>query len=81
MKSLDIASINNKIELLHPCTNEFWGNEQVRKEFLEFLAVWSKNPIAYFKKTFAAQETTNTKQQNKQEDEIKVGFVDGLFEM
>ena len=81
LKSLDIASINNDIELLHPCTHEFWEDEKVRKEFLEYLAVWSKNPIPYFKKTFAAQDNTDDKQKNHEEEEIEVGFVDGLFEI
>ena len=56
LKSLDIAAINTEIELLHPCTHEFWKEEETRAEFLEFLGIWSKNPAAYFKKTFAAQD-------------------------
>ena len=50
LKSLDIAAINNEIEFLHPCTHEFWEDEETRTKFLEFLAGWSKNTAAYFKK-------------------------------
>ena len=56
MKSLDIAAINNEVDLLHPSTHEFWEDEETSAKFLEFLAVWSKNTAAYFKKTFAAQD-------------------------
>ena len=38
LKSLDIAAINNEIELLHPSTHEFWEDEEIRAQFLEFLA-------------------------------------------
>ena len=33
LKSLDIAAINTEIELLHPCTHEFWEEEETRAEF------------------------------------------------
>ena len=36
LKSLDIAAINNEIELLHPIAHEFWEVEQPRADFLEF---------------------------------------------
>ena len=81
LKSLDIAAINTEIELLHPSTHEFWGEEETREEFLEFLAAWSKNPAAYFKKTLAAQDETQLIKQADEEEEIEVGFVDCLFEI
>ena len=59
LKSLDIAAINNEIELLHPSAHEFWEVEETRAEFFEFLATWSKNPAAYFKNTFTAQNDQN----------------------
>ena len=36
---------------------------------------------AYFKKTFAAQDDTESIKLQNEEEEIEVGFVDGLFEM
>ena len=42
LKSLDIASINNEVELLHPSVHEFWDEAEVRNQLLEFLAHWSK---------------------------------------
>ena len=81
LKSLDIAAINNEIELLHPSAHEFWEVEETRAEFLEFLAIWSKNPAGYFKKTFTVQNEPKPIMQANDEEEIEVGFVDGLFEM
>ena len=48
LKSLDIAAINTEIKSLHPCTHEFWEEEETRAEFLDFLGTQSKNPEAYF---------------------------------
>ena len=81
LKSLDIAAINNEIELLHPSAHEFWEIEETRAEFLEFLATWSKNTPAYFKRTFTEQNEPKPILQTNDEEEIEVGFVDGLFEM
>ena len=81
LKSLDIAAINNEIELLHPSTHEFWEDEETRTKFLEFLAGWQKNTAVYFKKTFAAQDDTESIKLQNDDKEIEVGFVDGLFEM
>ena len=81
LKSLDIAAIINDNEFLHPSTHDFWEEEGTRAAFLEFLAAWSKNPAAYFKKTFAAQDDKQSIQQSIEEEEIEVVFVDGLFEM
>ena len=81
LKSLDIAAINNEIELLHPSAHEFWEVEETRAEFLEFLATWSKNTSAYFKRTFTEQNEPKPIMQANYEEEIEVGFVDGLFEM
>ena len=81
LKSLNIAALNNEIELIRPSKREFWGDEEIRTDFLGFLQAWSKNPVAFFKKMFAAQDGTHTIQQANKEVEIEVGFVAGLFEM
>ena len=82
LKSLDIASINREMEMLHPGTHEFWDNEEIRTKFMDYLAVWSKNPAAYFKKGFYCQDTTTKADKSMDdEDNVEVGFVDGLFEM
>ena len=33
LKSLDIAAINNEIELLHPSTHEFWEMKRQEQSF------------------------------------------------
>ena len=82
LKSLDIASISNKMEMLHPSTHEFWDNEEIRTKFLDYLAVWYKNPAAYLKQGFYCQDSTTTAENFVDDEEnIEVGFVDGLFEM
>ena len=48
---------------------------------MEFLGAWSKNPAAYFKKAFAAQDETKSLKQADDEEEVEVGFVGGLFKM
>ena len=73
LKSLDIAAINNEIELLHPSTHEFWEDEETRTKFFLFDSL--------FQKTFAAQDDTESIKLQNDEGEIEVGFVDGLFEM
>ena len=77
LKSRDIASINNEIELLHRSTHEFWEEEKVRTRFLEYLAIWSKNPKACFKKTFAVQNKSNMIEKTNEDEEMEVRFVDG----
>ena len=57
-----------------------------KKKLLEFLVGWSKNPIVYAKVNQKAQyqdEATAALKSNKQDEneQIEVGFVDGLFEM
>ena len=81
MKLLDIATINNEVELLHPSTHEFWEEEKNSTQFLEFLAVWSDKPAAYFKKSFEEQNKSNKNEKANEEEEVEMGFVDGLFEM
>ena len=44
LKLLDIASINNETDMLHPGTHMFWDNEDIRSKFMDYLAVWLKNP-------------------------------------
>ena len=48
---------------------------------MEFLSTWSKHPPAYFKRTFAEQDETKTLKQADEEEEVKVGYVDGLCVM
>ena len=50
-KSLEIANINKETMLLHPCTHEFWEEDEIRNNLLEFLVSWSKNPVVYAKVT------------------------------
>ena len=80
LKSLDIASINNELESLHLSTHEFWKEEKVRKQFLEFVSTWSKNPVACFHKSFAVQDISN-RSDEAEEEAGEVSFVGGLFEM
>ena len=55
------------------------GRKKIRNECFEFLAAWSKNSAAYFKKTFVELEVGGYK--GNEEEEVEVGFVDGLFEL
>ena len=49
---------------------------------MDYLAVWSKNPAAYIQKGYCNQDsTTRTEKASSDDDNIEVGFVDGLFEM
>ena len=83
LKSLEINNINMEVEQLHPCTHEFWEEDNVRKSLLDFLVGWSRNPKAYVKKTLYAQDdaTYSLKSDEKEESEMELGFVDGLFEL
>ena len=40
LKSLEIASINNETDMLHPGTHMFWDNKEIRSKFMDYLAVW-----------------------------------------
>ena len=42
-KSLDLANINLEVESLHPCTHEFWENEEIKKELMNYLKHFSRN--------------------------------------
>ena len=83
LKNLDIKNINMEVEQLHPSTHEFWEEEHIRKSLLDYLVGWSKNPKAYVKKLLYAQDEAMhaLKSDDKEEDEIELGFVDGLFEL
>ena len=72
-----------EVEQLHPCTHEFWEVDNVRKSLLDFLVGWSRNPKAYVKKTHQAQDdaTHALKSDEREENEIELGFVDGLYEL
>ena len=50
-------------------------------QFLEYLAIWSKNLKACFKKTFAVKNKSNMIEKANEDEEVGVGVVDGLFEM
>ena len=41
--------------MLHPGPHEFWDKEEIRFKFMDYLAIWSKNPAAYIKKGFIAK--------------------------
>ena len=82
LKSLDITSINKETELLHPGTHMFWDNEEIRSAFMEYLAVWSKNPAVYILEGYYDQDSNKRKvKESSNEEAIEVGFVDGLLEM
>ena len=83
LKNLEISNINMEVDQLHPSTHEFWEEDNVRKSLLDFLVGWSRNPKAYVKKTHLAQDdaTHALKSDEKEESDIELGFVDGLFEL
>ena len=83
LKNLEISNINMEVDQLHPCTHEFWEEDHIRKSLLEFLVGWSRNLKAYVKKSTQAQDdaTHALKSDERDEDEIELGFVDGLFEL
>ena len=62
--------------MLHPGTHMFWDNEEIRAAFMEYLAVWSKNPAAYIQKGYCDQDSTTRKEKELSDEEtIEVGFV------
>ena len=70
------------MEMLHPSTHEFWDTEELRTKFMDYLAVWSKNSAANLKQGFHCKDSTTTAENFVDDEEnIEVGFVDGLFEM
>ena len=83
MKNLEISSINNEVVQLHPSTHEFWEEAHIRKSLLDFLVCWSRNLKANVKKTINAQDEAMyaLKSDDRSENKIKLGFVDGLFEL
>ena len=72
-----------EVEQLHPSTHEFWEEESIRKSLLDFLVGWFRNPKAYIKKIQHAQDdaTHALKSDEREESELELGFVDGLFEL
>ena len=54
LRSLDIENINRKFVNLHPSTHEFWEDENIKIEFMEFLGKFAKNKLAYNKMTSLA---------------------------
>ena len=80
-KSLDIANINQEVENLHPSTHEFWENEEIRKELMNYLKEFSRNKRAYDKQTMQQVDATTKEYLRGEYEEIEVGFVDGLFEL
>ena len=82
LKNLTINNINMEVEQPHPSTHEFWEDEHVRKSLMDYLVGWSQNPKAYVKKVLHAHnEATHALKSDDKEDEIELGFVDGLFEL
>ena len=70
-----------EVKQLHPCTHEFWEEDNVRKSLLDFLVGWSRNPKAYVMKTLQAQDnsTHSFKGNEQEENKVESGFVDGLY--
>ena len=83
LKDLETNNINNKVGQLHPSTHEFWEEDSIRKILLNFLFSWSRNLKAYVNKIINAQDeaTYALKSDDTEEEEIELGFVDGLFEL
>ena len=81
---MEITNINKETSLLHPSAHEFWEEEEIRKSLLDFLVSWSRNPLAYAKKTQTPQDEATAALKRDKNDEgalIEMEFVDGLFEM
>ena len=68
---------------MHPSTHKFWEEESIKKSLLDVLVGWYRNPKAYVKQILNAQDeaTRALKSDDKEEKEIELGFVDGLFEL
>ena len=60
LKSLDIADINSKVEILHPSAHEFWENVNVKKEFMDYLKDFSRNKKTYDKQTVHEVDATTS---------------------
>ena len=45
LKSMEIIHINNETVLLHPSAHEFWEEDEIRNNLMEFLVGWSKNQL------------------------------------
>ena len=39
---LDITNINREFFNLHPCTEKLWEDEDIKKEFMEFLGIFAR---------------------------------------
>ena len=51
LKSMEIALINSEIENLHPSTHGFWKQDNIHKEFMEYLGKFAKNKLHIRRKT------------------------------
>ena len=72
LKDLEIKNINKEVEQLHPCTHEFWEEDNVRKSLLDILVGWSRNTKAYVKKTHHAQDdATHALKSDEREESSK----------
>ena len=81
LKSLDIVNINAEVENLHPSTHKFWENATIKKEFMHFLKDFSKNKKAYTKQTLLEVDVVTEEVFRWENEDIEVGFVNGLFEL
>ena len=81
LRSLDISNIHAEVVNLHPNSHEFQEDENIKKEFIEFLGSFAKNKKAYNKLTTAEQKEQTANIMKGEFDDVEVGFVDGLFEL
>ena len=78
-KSLDIANINSKLETQHSYTHEFWKNEDIEKELMNYLKDFPRNRKAYDKQALPGIDDPTEEYLRGDYEELEVGFVDGLF--
>ena len=57
LRALDISNINAEILSFHPSTHKFWEDENMKKEFIEFLGVFAKIKKNYNKLTTIEQQS------------------------
>ena len=75
LKYLEISHINMEVEQLHPCTHEFWEEDNVRKSLLEYLVGWSRKPKAYVKKTQQAQDNATHALKSDKNTKVRWNWV------
>ena len=66
LKSIDIASINNETDLLHPGAHMFWDDEEIRSKFMNYLATWSKIQLHTSKKDSILRTPQHQQKENHQ---------------